>query len=245
MVNDVNKIYLDDDYVLYQEVYFTIGGLTEDDKANNRVDAIIGSNNEIKESIKEQTETNKGIWESIKSIFNLLNPFSEDFFAYKLVELLLDMLKGLFIPSEDFFTNWLDDLNSYFGETFGILYYPFELLIDFLNRISSINDSTAIISIPQFDIEFMGYKATVIHETSFDFYSILTNDTYKKLHDMYLVFVDILLWLGVVYLASNCIKEIIGGMAGEGIDMATSGEKSYKRYEQYRGNKDRYNKEHN
>lgn len=45
---------------------------------------------------------------TIKSILNYLNPFSEDFFAYKLVDLLLDGLKTLFeflfIPSEERFT---------------------------------------------------------------------------------------------------------------------------------------------
>lgn len=68
----------------------------------------------------------------------------------------LDMLKSIFIPSEDFFTNWLDDLNEYFGDAFGILYYPFELLISFLNRVSRLNDTTtAIISVPAFNLNFM------------------------------------------------------------------------------------------
>lgn len=251
LVNDINKIYLEEDYKLYQEIYFTIGGLSEDDKANNRVNSIIESNKKTEEAIKnqteaikEQTETNKGMWESIKTILNLLNPFSKDFFAYKLVELFLNMLKSLFIPSDDFFSNYIDELNQQFSDTFGILYYPIDLLIDFLNRVGSINESSAIISVPQFDISFMGYQATVIPEYSFDFNSILTNDTLKRLHDMYLVFVDILLWLGVVYLASNCIREIVGGMSGQVVDANVSDEKSYQRYEQYQSNRKRYKKEH-
>lgn len=68
------------------------------------------------------------------------------------------MLKSIFIPSDDFFTNWMDDLNTYFGDAFGILYYPFELLIQFLNRISQINDTTtAIISVPEFKLSFMRF----------------------------------------------------------------------------------------
>lgn len=126
---------------------------------------------------------------------------------------MLNALKSLFIPSEDFFTNWLDDLNSYFGDTFGILYYPFELLIDFLNRISTISDSgTAILSIPSFNIDFMGYHATLFNSFTFDFNSILTNDTYKNIHTIYLTVVDIILWLGVVYLAAKCLQTVLGGM---------------------------------
>lgn len=79
---------------------------------------IVESNNKTQEAIKENTETNKNIFQKIGDIFNLLNPFSKDFFAYKLIELLLDMLKSLFIPSDEFFNNWLADLNDYFGDRF-------------------------------------------------------------------------------------------------------------------------------
>lgn len=128
------------------------------------------------------------------------------------------MLKSLFIPSDDFFTNWLDDLNSYFGDTFGILYYPFEILIDFLNRISQISDSeTAIIHVPAFVLDFFGNKVTVLPAIDYDFNSLLTNDTFKNIHNVYLIFVDIILWLGLVYLAQKCLKTIIGGITDETI----------------------------
>lgn len=104
-------------------------------------------------------------------------------------------------------------MNSYFGDTFGILYYPFELLIDFLNRISTISESgTAVLSVPAFNIDFMGYHATLFEAFTFDFNSILTNDTYKNIHNIYLTVVDIILWLGVVYLAAKCLQNVLGGM---------------------------------
>ena len=220
------------------------GSSSDDDKFNNIVGSITESNDKVINAINEQNETNKGIFETIKSIVNFLNPLSEDFFVYKLISLLLDMLKSLFIPSENFFSNYIDELNQQFSNTFGILYYPIDLLVDFFNRVGSIDESSAVIKVPQFNISFMGYQATVIQEYNFDFNILLTNDTLKKLHDMYLVFVDILLWLGVVYLASNCIKTIVGGMTSEVVDANVSEEKSYQRYEQYQSNKKRYKKEH-
>lgn len=77
-------------------------------------DKIIESNNKTQEALKENNETNKNIFQKIGDILNILNPFSENFFAYKLIELLLDALKSLFIPSDNFFNNWLADLNEYF-----------------------------------------------------------------------------------------------------------------------------------
>lgn len=200
--------------------------------------------NTISAGLNEVNETNKGIWETIKNILNFINPFSEEFFVYKLIELLLDMLKSLFIPSDDFFINWLDDLNAYFGDVFGILYYPLELLIDFLNRINTINSTEPIMNIPSFNIDFMGYQATFFSGFTYNFNDLLINDTFKNIHTIYLGIVDVILWLSVVYLASKCIKSIVGGISDEAVDNATSSERSYKEYEQYQNNKQRYKDEH-
>lgn len=153
------------------------------------------------------------------------------------------MLKSIFIPSDDFFTNWLDDLNTYFGDKFGILYYPFQLLIDFLNRVSQISDTTtAIISVPSFTLSFMGNSVTIFEAMSFDFNSILVNETYNNIHTIYLTVVDIILWLSLVFLAKKCLNNIIGGM-NDGFDEITENENSYQNYVRGQENKKRY-KEH-
>ena len=157
------------------------------------------------------------------------------------------MLKSLFIPSDDFFTNWLDDLNTYFGDTFGILYYPFEILIDFLNRVSQISDSgTAIIHVPEFVLDFFGNRVVIFNAIDYDFNSLLTNETFKNIHNVYLIFVDIILWLGLVYLASKLMKTVMGGMGDEISDQiyeSQEGERSYNRYVQSQENKARYKRE--
>ena len=79
------------------------------DSTNDKLDS---TNNKLDESI----ETQKGIWGSIKSIFNILNPFSEDFFAYKLVELILDMLINLIVPQDmSFLDEFRNSLESKLG----------------------------------------------------------------------------------------------------------------------------------
>lgn len=52
------------------------------------------------------------IFSAIGNIANVLNPFSEDFFVYKLIELLGELLKWLFIPSDDYFNNIKETLLS-------------------------------------------------------------------------------------------------------------------------------------
>ena len=161
-------------------------------------DAMQEAINDQTDAIKENTEVNKNIFQEILEL------------PSKIIELLLDALKSLFIPRDGFFNDWLDDLNHYFGDAFGILYYPFELLIDFLNRVGRIDEtSTAIINVPRFDIDFLGYQATLFQGYTFDFNSILVNETYKNIHIIYLTVVDIILWLSVVYLAAKCIHSII------------------------------------
>ena len=187
-------------------------------------DAITDQTQKIEDqtnSIKENTEVSKNIFQQIIEL------------PGKIIELLLNALKSLFIPSEDFFTNWLDDLNKYFGDAFGILYYPFQILIDFLNRVQSIDSTTtAIINIPEFTLNFMDNRVTIFHSYSFDFNSILVNETYRNIHTIYLNVVDVILWLSVVFLASKSIKNVIGGITDTTIEAYTSEEEpsdAYKR----------------
>lgn len=174
-------------------------------------DKIVQEQQKTQEALKENTETNKNIFQKIGDIFNILNPFSENFFAYKLIELLLNALKSLFIPSDNFFNNWLADLNEYFGDRFGILYYPFEVVVDFLirfvNACDTMSSSSAVINVPE--MKFMG--VSLISAFSYDFNSLLANDTLKTIHDIYLVVIDVIFSLMLVNLAKNTFAEIFGG----------------------------------
>lgn len=88
----------------------TVTPPTEEDK---QTDAIINQTEKIEEQtnaivnqtekIEEQTEVQKNIFERIGDILSYINPLSENFFAYKLVDLLIDALKSLFVPEERIF----------------------------------------------------------------------------------------------------------------------------------------------
>lgn len=161
---------------------------------------------------EELNETNKGIFESIKEVLSYINPFSENFFVYKLIELLVEAIKGLFFPSENFFNNWVSDMNDWLGDRLGILYYPVDLVVMFLEKIGEISENnSAVISWNNFD--FMG--ATLIQAGSYDLNSLLANDTLNSIHSIYLVFTDIILWLGLLFLAKNTFVDIFGGKYDE------------------------------
>ena len=48
-------------------------------------------------------------------VLSYLNPFSENFFVYKLIELLGDLLEFLFVPSEDVINGVVDSVKSKFS----------------------------------------------------------------------------------------------------------------------------------
>lgn len=124
---------------------------------------------------------------------------------------------------------------------FGIIYYPFEVVIDFLtkfvNACNSMSSSSAVINVPE--LKFMG--VTLISSFVYDFNSLLANDTLKTIHNIYLVVIDVMFSLMLVNLAKNTFAEIFGGrFSNEIIGDVTSDERSYQKYERYQNNKQRY-----
>lgn len=225
-------------------IWATFGGLTEEDKFQNSIDEQTRVMEEYykkqQETAEEQLETSKGIWETIKTILNLLNPFSEDFFAYKLVDILLEGLKSLFVPDAEFFSNWINDMNSYFGDRFGLLYYPIEIVIEFMTRLYNLSnslDDNFVLTFP--DLKFM--NTTLIGGFSFDFNTFLSDDTFKNVYDIYLICVDVVLILGLVVLCKNTFADVFGGkFVDDVVHSAQAEEISYAKYERHQRNKERF-----
>lgn len=184
---------------IYSSVTFQVGGLTTDEEIKNKED-------EQTDAIRENTETNKGIWETIKDIVSYINPFSENFFVYKLIELLVDALKSLFIPSDGFFDTYFTDLKDWFSERLGFLFYPFELLIDILNKILNVNFSEPIFNIPDISEPFTNKK--LINATTFNFNDLLSNSILNTVHSIYLICVDAFIVFELVNLFRRKYEEV-------------------------------------
>lgn len=214
-----------DGETIYQSVTFTIGGLTLEEELKNKEDLHLNE-------AKEQTNI-------LKSIIDFLNPMSENFWGLKLLELLGDMLKALFVPSEDFMSKWFTEISDYFEDAFGILYYPIDLVIQVLGRFSNITDQQPVISFGALSL----FGHVLIPAYSYNFNSLLTNNTLETLHSFYLITIDVILWLGLLVYCKNVCANIFGGkMVDEVIDQVQDSD--YARYSKHRANVDRYKKEH-
>lgn len=214
-------------YNYIYEQAFTVGELTEEDKQDNK-DKILNNKldeqnkkleeqtnaiNNQTEAIKENHETSKNIFQKIGDILSFINPFSENFFAYKLLDLLYEGLKALFIPSDEFFSDWFMDLNDTFSEQFGILYYPVSAVLEFFQKLEPcLTAHNPVINVPEFRFNFLGANAVIWSATSYNLNSLLENSQFETVHNYYLMFVNVILTIGLIAFASKIATEIFGGI---------------------------------
>ena len=125
---------------------------------------------------------------------------------------ILDGIKGFFIPSSEFFNNYFNELNNWFSDRLGLLYFPIDFIISFLNRIYSSEFNDVIFDIP--DIYVPGYgkdtgSSPIIPAYKFNFTNFVnSNDNIKIIYDMYLLVVDgIIIW-GIIQLFSKKYEEV-------------------------------------
>ena len=99
-------------------------------------------------------------------IASYLNPFSENFFIYKLIELLGDLLKWLFITKDDYFSNIKETLLSDLRTKL-----PYESYINMFSTILDIADDGQMsdISINNYKVENLN-----INMPNFIDFSIIT-----------------------------------------------------------------------
>lgn len=227
----------------------------EENPFQETTDAIINQTQKIEEQtnviinqtekIEEQTEVNKSIFARIGDILSYINPLSENFFAYKLIDLLIDALKSLFVPDEGFFNNWIADINDYFSSRFGMVYSSIDFVVDFLTRLADISsnlNTDYTIHIPEFKL----FDTTLIPEYSYNLSDLLENDTFKNIHTIYLCIIDVIMFLWLLAFARNTFAEIFGGRFIDDVFGAVEADSvSYSKFERHQDNKTRYIKEQN
>lgn len=77
---------------------------------------------------------------------------------------IIEGLKSLFIPSDEFFKSYFDDLYAWFSDRFGFLSFPIDLLVMFSDLILSSDEADCILTLPSFEI--MGEQ--LLQEQSFN-----------------------------------------------------------------------------
>lgn len=103
------------------------------------------------EVFKEQTEAIEQTHETQKSILSSVTDFFGSFF-----DNLIDSIISIFIPDSETMKGLFDRLNDFFSETFGFLYFPFDIFARFVSLFSISSSSVTSITFPGFSI--MGFE---------------------------------------------------------------------------------------
>lgn len=140
----------------------------------------------------------------ISNAFESLINFFTSFF-----DNLLSFIRDLFIPDSEELSSVFDTLSTYFNDKLGFLVFPFELIIDFLNKFVNLpNDPVKNITISDISIGSFG---TLIHGFTFNIAEYWEKAPFKQIYDIYLLFVHAFIGFGLYKLCLNKYNEIVGG----------------------------------
>lgn len=215
------------DYTKIENAYDGLGVSTSDSftyeqlqqeqqkKQNDQLEENNKTNKNIFETIKEMLSYLNPfsdnfillkLWDFLGTLISYINPFSDNFLGKKIVELIGNLLKSLFVPSDEYFNNFFSDLKQWFSDRFGLLFYPFELIIDILNRITNINLSEPKFNIPEIKEPSTG--KILFKAQNYNFNDLLDTNEFKIMHDIYFVIVDAIIIFALANLIKSKLKEV-------------------------------------
>ncbi len=200
------------------------------DSIDKQTEEITGSiqdqTDQITDSLEQQTEKQKGFFaelgDRISGFFSSLTSSLGGFFTSlgdriggffdNFLSGILDGLKNLFVPNNEYFTEYFDQWDTWMTEHFGALYYPFDLMLDMLNRFLTLDvPDRPTITFPA--IEVMGYKLTDAVEV--DIRTAFAGDGWFhelfNLYDLYQTVVTVIFVFGLANLARRKLNSIMGG----------------------------------
>lgn len=153
--------------------------------------------------------SDKSILENIVSFFTHFGDFLTNL-QNEILSGIKKILIFLFVPSEEFLTDWLDLTQKQVEKQFGFLSYPFTWTINFLNKFTSLTDTGSyVISWP--DIKVPNFNYNIISSGSYDLATLLNDPTIKSFHDLYFLITDALFLLAFFNLCINTYNRVFGG----------------------------------
>ena len=97
---------------------------------------------------------------------------------------------------------------SFFSEHFGFLSYPFEFIINLLNRVFNIKYEEPILHIPVLKVPTTG--DVVFNGFDYNLNSMLNYPIVLYLHNIYLIAIDFILVILFIIHIKNTFEEVIG-----------------------------------
>lgn len=138
----------------------------------------------------EQHEETKGLLGNI--VLGILNLPSK----------ILNVLVSVFVPDAEYFTSLFDEMNSFFSERFGLLYYPFEVVIDFANLFVSPDSSGGSVPFPE-----ISWNGTTI--ISAQDVQIVQDDSFLVLQERLYFVGNVIMSGALINLAYKKINEVM------------------------------------
>lgn len=117
---------------------------------------------------------------------------------------IIEGLKNLFIPSDDFFKSYFDDLYSWFGERLGFLSFPIDLLAELADMFLGSSSTDCILTLPGFSIS--GYQ--LLEESTFNLSAFL-NEHFKFILDAVKLGTSVILVFNFIHLCERKWEEVM------------------------------------
>ena len=180
---------------------------TEGEKIENTGD-ISSVDKDIIEKDNNKNDTSSwGVIDFLKGLFGSLG----DLFTFLKQALIgiLDFISNigktilsLFVPDSDFWGSFSSDMNSYLNEHLGLIFQPFEILGNILERYNNIEFVEPRLVIPEIKVPLTDYVLMESKEVNFS--SVLEIEIIGYLHNIYLCCIDVYL----LFLVLNRIKQL-------------------------------------
>lgn len=152
--------------------------------------------NVVGDKIEDQTNQQKGFFEKLG---DRIGGFFTDLFNN-----IMDGLKKLFIPDQEYIVQWAQDMQQFLKDHFGALYAPIDIVTRFINGFFSIDGSEDIaITFPA--IEFGDVKLSDPVEFHFSEVTGLFGDLYTT----YLYIADVIVIVGFILFCEKKLERIL------------------------------------
>ena len=176
------------------DVVGAVNGVTD---SQNQGNSIAQEGNQI---AQEGNDIAQDTANTTHSIFDKISNFFAGFF-----DGIINALKSLFIPDDEFFSDFFTRLNDFFSEKLGALYMPIDLFVRLLQAIQSASSGSA-------GIPFPGLKwqdTYLIEPQTVNLQSIA--DDFDGLQDKIYFVTDVIMVGAVIWLLQSKLREVLKG----------------------------------
>lgn len=154
---NISSKYYNSNFIVYG-AYLTdelVAGTNDYSEINSQINALNSNINntnskldDANSKLDEAENTRKGIWGTIKDVLSNIISLPK-----KIVEILVDALKGLFIPTESQISEVIDDSKE-LSENFGFVGEGVSFSVQLFTSLLNISQSNGCVEFPEFSLDF-------------------------------------------------------------------------------------------